>query len=498
MTESVRSISNEWSRSASFKFGLVALYALGVGLTLGSHAMWRDEIQAWLVARDSATVSALLRNLSYEGHPALWYLLLMPLTRLGRDPFLMQMLHWAIATATVVLVLWRAPLSRVEQVLFPFGYFIFFEYAVKSRSYALGVLLVMAFCAMWRQRRQHPVVVGFILALMVNVHALTMIVSMAACLALACDRLVHTSYPERGAVAGRSWDVLACCVVGTGWLAAAFTALPPLDSGYATGWFLSFSLDRLGTTLLSLSGLLAPGKTPLLAGLAVAAFLFVCPRAKESPAASVFLGASVIALLAFFYVKHPGGSPHRGLVFVVFFAAVWIDRESDRATARLVSRRALVPSWIFTALLACQAVFGLKAMWGDLHRPLSHGRDVARFIASSGWAGDPIVGLPDHSISTVVGYLGADRAYYANGRRWGSFTVWDRVRLEPVSMDVVLGDVAQSSQAATLIVAAGSEIDPAVLSKHQFSEVARFDGAAMPDENYTVYRRQAATGIAPK
>jgi hypothetical protein len=137
-------------------------------------------------------------------------------------------------------------------------------------------------------------------------------------------------------------------------------------------------------------------------------------------------------------------------------------------------------------------------MWGDLHRPLSHGRDVARFIASSGWAGDPIVGLPDHSISTVVGYLGADRAYYANGRRWGSFTVWDRVRLEPVSMDVVLGDVAQFSQAATLIVAAGSEIDPAVLSKHQFSEVARFDGAAMPDENYTVYRRQAATGIAPK
>jgi len=482
-------IANEGSRAAWFKVGLIALYALGVGLTLASHAMWRDEIQAWLIARDSATVTALLKNLSYEGHPALWYLLLMPLTRLSRDPFLMQILHWGIATATVALVLWRAPLSRLEQVLFPFGYFFFFEYAAKSRSYVVGVFLVMAFCALWRHRRQHPVLTAIVIALMANVHVLTMIVSMAACLALACDRMVD-SRPSEERVAGWRWDVLACIVVFAGWSAAAYTALPPPDSGFAAQWFLTFSPERLQTTFLSLSALLMPSNAAaavVAAGLAAAAFLWICTRIKRNPAASVFLGASVLGLLVFFYTKYPGYYWHHGLIFVAFFAAVWIDREGG---PQPVSDHSLVPAWIFAAVLGCQAVFGLKAAWDDMHRPLSNGREVARFIASNGWASDPIVGIADNTVSTVVGYLGANRIYYANGRRWGSFVKWDKSRAEPVDMDAVLGDIPQPLRGATLIVSADTRVDPAILTKHRFSEVAQFKGAAWDDENYTIYRRR--------
>ena len=43
------------------------------------HAMWRYEMQAWLLARDSQTLGDLFFNLRYEGHPALWHLLLWPL-----------------------------------------------------------------------------------------------------------------------------------------------------------------------------------------------------------------------------------------------------------------------------------------------------------------------------------------------------------------------------------------------------------------------------------
>jgi len=45
------------------------------------HEMWRDELQAWLIARDSKNILELFINLKYEGHPALWYLLLTPLTK---------------------------------------------------------------------------------------------------------------------------------------------------------------------------------------------------------------------------------------------------------------------------------------------------------------------------------------------------------------------------------------------------------------------------------
>ena len=39
------------------------------------HEIWRDEGQAWLIARDTP-LKDLFGVLKHEGHPALWFLLL--------------------------------------------------------------------------------------------------------------------------------------------------------------------------------------------------------------------------------------------------------------------------------------------------------------------------------------------------------------------------------------------------------------------------------------
>ena len=54
-------------------------------------------------------------------------------------------------------MLWRAPLSDWNRC------FIFvYEYAIKSRRYALGCLFVFLFCAFWQRRGQSPVMVAII------------------------------------------------------------------------------------------------------------------------------------------------------------------------------------------------------------------------------------------------------------------------------------------------------------------------------------------------
>ena len=57
--------------TAWFAPALTAVYALVLSFALFHHEMWCDEIQAWLLARDSANVFELFRNLKYEGHPSL-------------------------------------------------------------------------------------------------------------------------------------------------------------------------------------------------------------------------------------------------------------------------------------------------------------------------------------------------------------------------------------------------------------------------------------------
>src|SRR5689334_1095494 len=73
-------------------FVVTALFFLVNLPRLLSHGMWRDELQAWLIARDSASVGDLFFNLRYEGHPGLWHILLWLLSRLTTNPLAMAIL----------------------------------------------------------------------------------------------------------------------------------------------------------------------------------------------------------------------------------------------------------------------------------------------------------------------------------------------------------------------------------------------------------------------
>ena len=89
------------------RIAVFAVFAALLVLGMLFHEMWRDEIQAWLIVRDSHSVADLFRNLRYEGHPALWYVLLAPFSLFSTQPEWMQVLQGAVALSSVWLILWR-------------------------------------------------------------------------------------------------------------------------------------------------------------------------------------------------------------------------------------------------------------------------------------------------------------------------------------------------------------------------------------------------------
>ena len=78
------------------------------------HEPWRDEWQAWLLARDSPSLKALLYNMRYEGHPPTWHVVLFALSRVTRSVVALQALQLVLATAAVCHAdnwpQWRGPL----------------------------------------------------------------------------------------------------------------------------------------------------------------------------------------------------------------------------------------------------------------------------------------------------------------------------------------------------------------------------------------------------
>ncbi len=131
--------------------GTIIIFAILGLIGISHHEMWRDEMQAWLLAKDSPSIAALYQNTVYEGHPLLWHICLYGLAKISHSPFMMQGFHLLVSIGSFALIVKTSPFSWLQKRLFGFSYFIFYEYSVISRSYALGVFLAFLFCALYQR-----------------------------------------------------------------------------------------------------------------------------------------------------------------------------------------------------------------------------------------------------------------------------------------------------------------------------------------------------------
>jgi len=145
------------------QFALCLLVGLQLWL-IAAHSPWRDELQAYLLVRDSVGVTGLFSNLHYEGHPSLWYLVLAPFEAAIRSPAALKAAQVVIALSVAALVWLRAPFPPWLKLVILAGYYPLFEYGVIVRGYGLGELLLFAWLAFRRTAWG-----WLILALMANV-----------------------------------------------------------------------------------------------------------------------------------------------------------------------------------------------------------------------------------------------------------------------------------------------------------------------------------------
>ena len=250
-------------KETHYALGLAFLFLAVGAYTTSHHEMWRDEIQAWLLARDSASVFELFAHLKYEGHPGIWHLCLMPLTRITHSPVIMQVFHLLIATITVYLFVRYAPFNRFQKFLFCFGYFVLYEYAVLARNYALGLFLIIVFCILFSERYRRFIWVGCVLFLLshTSVHALILTITIG--FALCCEYLYRNwlSKPlaeEIQAIDDKKSIWIGFALIGIGIITAILQLNPPADTGFAVEWRFGYDPTELSNVIKLISRALLP------------------------------------------------------------------------------------------------------------------------------------------------------------------------------------------------------------------------------------------------
>jgi hypothetical protein len=495
------------------------------------HEMWRDELQAWMVADRAHSVAQLFANLRYEGNPVLWHSLLFALSSFTSNPLAMQLLHVLIASAFVFLLARHGPFSRLQTTLFAFGYSPLFEYALVSRGYGLGVLLAFAFCAAFEARYRRPLLLGGLLFLLANTTVYGLMIALCFGGLLVLDALGDGRSAEPRP-AGRAAMLGGAALLALGAFLSVLQILPEPDNSFTGRAFFSLAWDpvRFGAVLSSVLAsylpipepaafhfwetvwlqriLGMPGAAVVSATLLLAALLaFV-----RTPRVLAFWAAASAGLLGIYYYTGMLHQRYSGHLFVVFVLSCWLAARLPETTyrkpalARLAGLGDRIRLPLLYLLLLANLAGGVVAFAKDWRLPFSGSAETARFLQREGLDQMPIVGAIDFMVSPLAGLLGRD-IYYPERGEWGSFVIWDDRRnpnlgygdvwkalrrvLDATGTDVllVLHDPPEkmvSEQAATLAaLTLPGGIEVTLLAKVERSVVER--------ETYHVYRARSTT-----
>jgi hypothetical protein len=489
-------------RSAAAFSVFLLLAAINVIRTL-RHAMWHDELQAFMLAAGSPTLVDLFHNLKYEGHPGLWHALLWIVTRFTTDPSAMQVLHLAIALAIWILIFRLSPFTIGEKFLLVLSYFLFWEYFVVSRSYALMALLGFGFVALrasWPRRLFLP---WLLLGLLANTVVLGTIwsIAMAAFFVLRAPR--RATLFLLGGVVYAALLVIAILTMspapdmtgyqwhGTGTLAAfplhSFIPLVPPWPSETILWLGEPHLAKVSDfdpseVIIRLLRIDAdhPARLILVLIFPIAFCWFVVRdlvRTAEFTAA--YIGVLLFAQLWHF----TGDIRHHGIVFIMLVGIVWATRAAI-ATADQ-------STWRWMPMLLVAAAGGLATLSSELH-PYSQGRNVAAWLERNRMNDAPIIGSVDYTISTIAGYLRRP-VYYLECRCLGTFIVWNarRQTLDVHEIAPRITRALETSGWTDSVLILNRQLarqEMAAAPDLAFDLMERFSGAvARPEENYVVY-----------
>lgn len=155
------------TKEKCFKVVSFLLYLLFNGILLLRHEMWRDEVNVWLIGRDLSVIE-LFREIKYQGHPCLWYLLIMPFAKLGLSCRVMGIISYFVMAVGAVLYMCKAPIHVIVKAITLFTPIFTYYYAEIARGYCLVAFLVILLAYFYPVRNKKPLLYGLLLGLLVQ------------------------------------------------------------------------------------------------------------------------------------------------------------------------------------------------------------------------------------------------------------------------------------------------------------------------------------------
>ncbi|MBE9212589.1 hypothetical protein IQ247_07645 [Plectonema cf. radiosum LEGE 06105] len=518
-----------FSKYITYSNCLILVFFILSFIGIINHEMWRDETQAWLIARDASNLTDLYENLKYEGHPGLWHLCLFLITKITRNPFAMQFFHILISTAIVYIFVKKSPFNLVQKTFFTFSYFSLFEYNLISRNYNLGILLVFIFCYLFTRININYITTFLTLALLANTNVYGLIICLCLSATLILDRIreyrINQNNITRQQIKNLLIGLLILCLgIGLSILQILPAAIQDTTNDIQqnlgeTATVSKFELilnlfKRLGYTLRSIwysyvpipnfleyhfwstnITFISPYLTLVALFLSLFLLLFSVLIFIDKPIVLFLYLSGNFTIFLFTWFKWQGTLRHHGHLFFLFLACIWISRcfhPSDKIPKRwqkitnLTNFCQKYQNKAITIILTVQMFSGFYAYTMDLTYPFSRSKVAAEFIQKQGLSEEFILGSKDTTVSPISAYIDKQIFYIEYNKLGSFFNNKQRIYLENQSklINQVDSAIKDNLKKNVLILSEPLEVTNTQL---KITKIKEFRNSIIAEERYYIY-----------
>ena len=158
------------NKSKIISLVLFCIYAVLTLTAVFFHEPWQDELHAWVMARE-LNVFQIFYWMRYDGHFAIWHLILMPFAAGGLPLAALSLIGWSLCTIGTGLLFFRTRLPLWVRSLVLFSCPLFYYFPVVCRAYCLIPLTLYFLIALYPVRLRKPFRYAFSILLLLYIHS---------------------------------------------------------------------------------------------------------------------------------------------------------------------------------------------------------------------------------------------------------------------------------------------------------------------------------------
>ncbi len=464
---------------------LILLFTLIVITGTITHEPWRDELQIWMITRDSSNIKNLIKNLKYEPHPYVWYFIVYPFSKIFPEhPEFLKIINFIFIFFSIFLLIKFSPFPNYIKFPLVFNYFFIYEYGVISRNYAISLFLLFLYLSNYKSKSIW--IKALILFLLPQVHVLNifplMLIFIITIYEFIKKREINIILPiffglvgiilsyfelfsQEGFAAvtlkGKIFTLnVKMFLRKIGNFLDAFVYIPKMGIHFWNNYFLPLNLKIILSIILLIFILFFLNKNKVF----MLSYLFI------------FMG-----LLFFFSRFHPGFLRHFAYYFICFIILLWIYNLEKIKVSE-------TKNIIIAVLFTFQAFTGLYAIYMEVKHPFSQAQNVAKWLKTTGFYRNPIIGYRDYCTSSIVALLNKP-IIYAETFKEGTFIKWtdkDRWRRSLSEIIKKAREIEKKYNKKVLLIFS-FYLNKETVKKFNLIKIKKFSPSIVGDESFYVF-----------